>query len=53
MDTAAINDKYKYNLQYIMAEIKYLKINKNEGVKDEDVKLGVKLIKKSLKIRRR
>jgi len=36
-----------------MAEIKSLKINKNEGVKDKDIELGVKLIKKSLRIRRR
>jgi len=36
-----------------MAEIKSLKINKNEGVKDKDVELGVKLVKKSLRIRRR
>jgi len=36
-----------------MAEIKSLKINKNEGIKDEDIELGVKLIKKSLRIRRR
>jgi len=36
-----------------MAEIKCLKINKNKGVKDEDAKLGVKLVKKSLRIRRR
>ena len=36
-----------------MVEIKYLKINKNKGIKDKDIKLGVKLVKKSLKIRRR
>jgi len=36
-----------------MAEIKYLKINKNKGVKDKDAKLEVKLVKKSLRIRRR
>jgi len=36
-----------------MAEIKSLKINKNKGIKDEDVELGVKLVKKSLRIRRR
>ena len=48
-----MNDKYKYNLQHIMVEIKYLKINKNEGIKDEDIELGVKLIKKSLRIRRK
>jgi len=48
-----MNDKYKYNLQYIIAEIKCLKINKNESVKDEDVELGVKLVKKSLRIRRK
>jgi len=53
IDTAAINNKYKYNLQHIMAEIKYLKINKNEGVKDKDIELKVKLVKKSPKIRRR
>jgi len=52
-DTVATNDKYKYNLQYIMAEIKCLKINKNKGIKDEDTELGVKLVKKSPRIRRR
>jgi len=36
-----------------MAEIKCLKINKNEGVKDKDAELEVKLVKKSLRIRRR
>jgi len=36
-----------------MAEIKCLKINKNEGIKDEDIELGVKLVKKSLRMRRR
>jgi len=36
-----------------MAKIKSLKINKNKGVKDKDIKLGVKLIKKSLRIRHR
>ena len=36
-----------------MAEIKYLKINKNKGVKDKDIELGVKLVKKSPRIRRR
>ena len=38
-----------------MAEIKYLKINKNKGVKDKDkdAELGVKLVKKPPKIRRR
>ena len=36
-----------------MAEIKYLKINKNKGVKDKDVELGVKLVKKSPRIRRK
>jgi len=36
-----------------MAEIKYLKINKNKGVKDKDIKLRVKLVKKSLRIRHR
>jgi hypothetical protein len=36
-----------------MAEIKYLKINKNKGIKDKDAELGVKLVKKSLRIRRR
>jgi len=36
-----------------MAKIKNLKINKNEGVKDKDIELGVKLVKKSLRIRRR
>ena len=34
-----------------MAEIKGLKINKNKGVKDEDVELRVKLVKKSLRIK--
>ena len=32
-----------------MAEIKSLKINKNKGVEDKVVELGVKLVKKSLK----
>jgi len=36
-----------------MVEIKSLKINKNKSVKDEDVELGVKLVKKSPRIRRR
>jgi hypothetical protein len=36
-----------------MAEIKSLKINKNKGVKDENIKLGVKLVKKSLRIKYR
>ena len=36
-----------------MAEIKYLKINKNKGIKDKDIELGVKLVKKSPRIRRR
>jgi len=36
-----------------MAEIKYLKINKDKGVKDKDAELGIKLIKKSVRIRRR
>ena len=36
-----------------MAEIKSLKIDKNKGVKDEDVELGVKLVKKSLRKRYR
>ena len=36
-----------------MAEIKSLKINKNKGVKDKVVKLGVKLVKKSPKIKHR
>jgi len=36
-----------------MAKIKYLKINKNKGIKDEDAELGVKLVKKSPRIRRR
>jgi len=36
-----------------MAEIKSLKINKNKGIKDKNIELGVKLVKKSLKIRRR
>ena len=36
-----------------MAEIKYLKINKNKGIKNKDTELGVKLVKKSLRIRRR
>jgi len=36
-----------------MAKIKYLKINKNKGVKDKDVELGVKLVKKSPRIRRK
>ena len=36
-----------------MVEIKCLKINKNKGIKDKDVELGVKLVKKSLRIRRR
>jgi len=36
-----------------MAEIKSLKINKNKGVKDENVELKVKLVKKSPRIRRR
>jgi len=36
-----------------MVKIKCLKINKNKGVKDEDTELGVKLVKKSLRIRRR
>jgi hypothetical protein len=51
--TIATNDKYKYNLQDIMAEIKSLKINKNKGVNDKDIELGVKLVKKSPRIRRR
>ena len=51
-DTAATNDKYEYTLQDIMAEIKSLKINKNEGVKNEDVE-SVKLVKKSLKMKRK
>ena len=51
--TAATNDKYEYNLQHIMAEIKCLKINKNEGVKGEDAESGVKLVKKSPRMRRR
>jgi len=34
-----------------MVEIKSLKIDKNKGVKDEDVELRVKLVKKSLRIR--
>jgi len=50
-DTAATNDKYEYTLQDIIAEIKSLKINKNEGVKDEDVELEIKLVKKPLKMR--
>jgi len=36
-----------------MVEIKCLKINKNEGVKGKDAELGVKLVKKSLRMRRR
>ena len=36
-----------------MAEIKSLKINKNKGVKDKVIKLGVKLVKKSPKMRRK
>ena len=36
-----------------MVEIKYLKINKNKGIKDKDIELRVKLVKKSLRIRRR
>jgi len=36
-----------------MAEIKGLKINKNKSIRDKDVELGVKLIKKSPRIRRR
>jgi len=36
-----------------MVKIKSLKINKNEGVKDKDVKSGVKLMKKSPRIRYR
>ena len=36
-----------------MAEIKSLKINRNKGVKDKDIKLKVKLVKKSPKIRYR
>ena len=51
INTAAINDKYKYTLQDIMAEIKSLKINRNEGVKDKNIKLKIKLVKKFLKIR--
>ena len=50
-DTTAINNKYKYILQDIIAEIKSLKINRNKGVKDKNIKLKVKLVKKSLKIR--
>ena len=48
-----MNDKYKYTLQDLIIEIKNLKINKNEGVKDKDVELRIKLVKKSPKIRRR
>jgi len=48
-----MKDKYEYTLQDIMVEIKSLKINKNKGIKDEDVELGVKLVKKSLRMRRR
>jgi hypothetical protein len=36
-----------------MAEIKSLKIDKNKGVKDKNIKLKVKLVKKSLKKRYR
>jgi hypothetical protein len=32
-----MNDKYKYTLQDIMAEIKSLKIDKNKGVIDKDI----------------
>jgi len=46
-----MNNKYKYTLQDIMVEIKSLKINNNKGVKDEDIELTVKLVKKSLRIR--
>ena len=46
-----MNNKYKYTLQDIMAEIKSLKINRNEGIKDKNIKLKVKLVKKFLKIR--
>jgi len=34
-----------------MVKIRSLKINKNKGVKDKDIKSRVKLIKKSLRIR--
>ena len=40
-------------MEDIIAEIKSLKINKNKGIKDEVVELGVKLVKKSPKIRRK
>jgi len=36
-----------------MVKIKSLKINKNKGVKDKDIELKVKLVKKSPKIRHR
>ena len=50
-DTVAMNNKYEYTLQDIIAEIKNLKINRNKGVKDKNIKLKVKLVKKFLKIR--